>query len=187
MHTIDDHNDGWIHTYTGRKFWPLNPRVEDIHIQDIAGALSKINRFGGHSIRAYSVGQHCILGSYEVERLTKDPVIALAFLLHDASEAYLGDVVRPVKHLPEFAFYREAEAKMNKVIEEKFNVSLDQAIVHEIDNLMLLTEFRDLTLNGHELAGNKKLLDKIEPWAHRETEEYYLTRFSQLCYLRNTV
>lgn len=95
----------WIQTYTGRKFYPLNPSADDISILDIAHALSMKCRYNGHCERFYSVAEHSFHVSHQVPQEH-----AMWGLLHDAAEAYLPDVPRPIKpHLPGF---RELEASI---------------------------------------------------------------------------
>ncbi len=77
----------WIQVRSGRKFHPLDPRPEDVDINDIAHALSNLCRFTGHCTDFYSVAQHSVIASQIVP-----PASALAALLHDASEAYMGDI-----------------------------------------------------------------------------------------------
>lgn len=86
-------DNSWIQTFSGRQFFPLEPRVEDVCIEDIAHGLSNLCRYAGHCECFYSVAQHCLLVSRVVPREH-----ALRGLLHDASEAYLIDVPRPIKH-----------------------------------------------------------------------------------------
>src|SRR4051812_20612492 len=87
----------WMQTYTGRAFWPLDAQPEDVDPLDIAAALSMLCRYGGHVSRFYSVAEHCLLMSEAVA-----PEHALWALLHDATEAYMGDMVRPLKRqMPE--------------------------------------------------------------------------------------
>lgn len=107
----------WMQTYTGARFYPLEPDAELIRIADIAHALSNICRFGGHSARFYSVAEHSVLLSREFFAGWHYKLVAL---LHDAAEAYLGDVPRPLKYLPEYAFYREAEDRLQAMILDKF-------------------------------------------------------------------
>lgn len=129
----------WMVTYTGKKFYPIDPRVEDVDIEDIAHALSMNNRFNGHTTRPYSVGYHSLLCSYHVE-----PGYELEALLHDATEAYLADVVRPAKqHMPE---YKAIEQNLwEEAIAPKFglNRKISNA-VHLVDNRMLVTEAAQL-------------------------------------------
>jgi len=176
---------GWLQTFTGKKFWPLDPRFEEIYIQDIAAALSKICRFGGHTLVFYSVGQHCVLGSHIVEARTKDKNQALAFLLHDASEAYLGDLIRPLKHLPEFAFYREAEKRIEALIEKKYVVDLSNPLIKGIDDYLLFSEKKDFLGPGPEWnssfnSSGCTLEIPLTPWSWEDTMQAYLARFEEL-------
>jgi hypothetical protein len=136
----------WTQTYTGKRFDPLNPDPALICIEDISWALSNICRFGGHSSRFYSVAQHSFHLAYYANTVLKDRSLALACLLHDASEAYLGDVPRPIKYRPEFAFYREAEAKLEAMIFHKFGVNeyVGHPEVKHLDNAILADEAREL-------------------------------------------
>jgi uncharacterized protein len=113
--------NSWIQTYTGRKFFPLEPKAEDINIEDIAHGLSNQCRFNGHSKQFYSVAQHSV---DMIDRFFRnDNDLARYALLHDASEAYLSDIPRPLKLLPEFDFYRTAEKKLEDVIYKVFGLS----------------------------------------------------------------
>ena len=133
--TRDAVKDGWIRTYTGRMFYPLAPTVDQIYIEDIAHALSNICRYGGHCENFYSVAQHsCMVSDYL-------PAFKLEGLMHDGTEAYLGDMVRPLKHSAKMRQYRIAENKLDVVLHEKFD--LDPAarkLVKEYDNRALATE-----------------------------------------------
>lgn len=124
----------WMQTYTGQAFWPLDPNPFEIHPADIAHALSMICRYGGHSRFFYSVAEHCVLVSRAVA-----PEYALWGLLHDASEAYVGDMVRPLKrHMPQ---YRAVEDNLLDHIACRFGLEpgIPQA-VHDADNRILLDE-----------------------------------------------
>lgn len=107
----------WIQTASGRQFWPMDPRPDEVFIEDIAHALSNLCRFGGHCQRFYSVAEHCVLLSQVALQEFK-----LWALLHDASEAYLVDVPRPIK--PYLYGYDAAEAKIMRAVEERFNLHL---------------------------------------------------------------
>jgi len=134
----------WMQSYTGKQFDPLNPDPALIDIDDIAHALSNICRFGGHSSRFYSVAEHSVLVAEELWNLHHDADLALAGLLHDAAEAYLGDIPRPLKYRPEFAFYRKAEARLEQMIAERFGLVFDVGVneVKRIDNAILADEAR---------------------------------------------
>jgi uncharacterized protein len=124
----------YLITISGRKFWPMDPAVEDVDIHDIAWALSRICRFGGHVNTHYSVATHCTAISYLVPE--ED---ALWALLHDASEAYVGDMVRPLKNSMEE--YREAEERVISVIMRKFGLpdKMPES-VHYADKMILEAE-----------------------------------------------
>lgn len=89
----------WLQTSTGRAFDLLNPTPEMVDLKiDVAEALARIPRFGGHvSMGPYSVAQHSVIGADAIMAKTRDASLAAAFLLHDAHEAYLGDITTPVQ------------------------------------------------------------------------------------------
>jgi len=129
-----------MRTYTGRFVDPLNPSIGDINIEDIAHALALQCRYNGHSLVHLSVARHSLWVSQEVElRHPYDYTLMLAALLHDASEAYLGDMIRPLKHRPEMAFFAEVETRMEDVIASAFATPypLPQA-VHDADKKVLI-------------------------------------------------
>ena len=132
----------FIQTYSGIEFYPLDPRIEEVKLLDIAHALSNICRFTGHCNEFYSVAQHSVLVSQYVSEEN-----ALWGLLHDASEAYICDIARPVKKSLEMKPYKEIEKRLMNVIAKTFNLSEDEPKeVKEIDTKMLRTEARDLGL-----------------------------------------
>lgn len=131
----------WIQTYTGRQFWPLDPRPEDVCIEDIAHALSLQCRFAGHCKRFYSVAEHSVRVSWVVPEEH-----ALIGLLHDASEAYLQDFVRPLKNTEFGRAYRLAEYRVQLAICEHFRIPVVwPTCIGEADNRMLATEMCALT------------------------------------------
>jgi len=105
----------WLQTFTGRCFWPLDPRPEEICIEDIAHSLSLRCRYGGHVTRFYSVAEHSVLVSLRVPRQ-----FALWGLLHDAAEAYTADVPRPLKrNLPD---WKPIEARIMAMVCARFGL-----------------------------------------------------------------
>ena len=122
---------GTICTYTGKMIDLENVKVEDIYIRDIAHALSLLCRYTGHTSKFYSVAEHCVLLS-EAENMPGTP---LARLLHDASEAYLGDVSSPLKLL--LPHYQYLENRVHKVIAEKYQVDFDPVKPGDIAILMI--------------------------------------------------
>lgn len=129
-----------IQTSRGTIFYILDPRPEEVEIEAIAHALSQLVRFTGQIRKLYTVAQH----SLHVSALVSKEV-ALEGLLHDAAEAYVGDVVTPLKHiLPE---YKKVEWRIHMAIASRFDLSTDPitlAEVKEADLRALATESRDL-------------------------------------------
>lgn len=89
---MSERRGDWMPTASGRQYWPLDPRPEDVDLGDIATALSKECRFGGHCDGHYSVAEHSVHVSHIVP-----PEYALQALLHDAAEAYCKDIPSPLK------------------------------------------------------------------------------------------
>lgn len=128
----------WVQTYTGRKFDLLAPTADMICLRDIAHALSQLCRFTGHTRRFYSVAEHAIWVSLHVP-----PDDALAGLMHDATETYLGDVSSPLKAL--LPDYKLMEQRLWNVIADKYGIARElPASVKEWDLRALVTERRDL-------------------------------------------
>jgi len=176
----------WIQTFTRRKFYPLDPRVEDVDIIDIAHALAHICRFTGHIDPAYTVAEHSIHCALILGWRGHSREIQLAGLLHDASEAYLCDVSRPVKKDSCMAGYCVAEARLGAVIYKAFGLSFEcmPLDVKEVDNNLCGWEARDL-LSGGPLDGWAKVPDgvpKIVPVGDPKiVKAEYLNLFSNLC------
>ena len=136
----------YITTYTGKHFDPVTPDKNLIDIRDIAHALSLICRGNGHVKTFFSVGQHCVNAAKEaILRGYSDRVI-LACLIHDAGEAYLSDVPRPVK--PSMPEYNQLEDRLLNMIYEKFLGSPlteeEQRLVKSVDNDLLYYDLKEL-------------------------------------------
>lgn len=174
----------WITTYSGKKFYPMDPRPEDIDTFDIAQSLARLCRFNGHCTTFYSVAQHCVLVS-----LMCDPKDALWGLIHDASEAYVGDIPTPIKRLPEFAFYREAEDKVQNLICDCFNLPYEKPVsVSLADKRILATEARDLTMTeGRNWTTAYDPYDiHIKPWTPEHATIKYISRLHELTLKRSS-
>ena len=134
---MSDDRGPWFQTFTGKAFYPLDPRPEDICIEDIAHALSMICRFGGHTRQFYSVAQHSVGVSRHVA-----PHLAKRGLMHDAPEAYLWDIISPLKGM--FPQAAAMENDLMQVIADKYELPAmtpaDHAAVKVVDIRMLLTE-----------------------------------------------
>lgn len=106
----------WLVSFTGKEVQLLGTDPDSITIEDIAHALSNLCRYTGHSEVFYSVAEHSLLASYLVPRH-----LALEALLHDAAEAYLGDVATPLKRL--LKEYSVIEEALETVIANKFKLA----------------------------------------------------------------
>lgn len=136
----------YILTYTKTKFYPLEPIMEDIHIRDIAHSLSQMARANGHFKHYYSVAQHAVNCCLEAKERGYSESVQLGCLLHDASEAYLADITRPVKKY--LTAYLTFEEKLQRAIFERFGIGdisdVELGQISEIDDAMLFYEFREL-------------------------------------------
>jgi hypothetical protein len=168
----------FIQTYTGKKFYPFDPRPEEVCLADIAHSLSTQCRFGGHSTSFYSVAQHSVLVSLQVNHLWG--------LLHDATEAYILDWPKPLKRYLFVGRFRTphkywgmetVETQIASAIAERFGLTLPiPRDVHQADMSLLLTERRDLmvpTGEVWEISGDP-LTFKIVPWTWIEAEDQFL-------------
>jgi len=177
----DDYDIGlkgaWMQTFTGKQFFPLSPRVEDIDIIDIAHALSFQCRYGGHCKRFYSVAEHSI---HIAHRLPYP--LGLWGLLHDASEAYVSDVIRPIK--PYLTNYTEIEDRLMAKIVERFglNPTTMPPAVKDLDNRILMDE-RAKILAPPPAPWNfevEPLGVEIKCWSPEYAEERFLDLFHVL-------
>lgn len=141
----------YILTYSKMKFTPTEPKGEDVRIEDIAHALSMLCRANGHYSSFYSIGAHCLNCYEEACARRESNRVKLACLLHDACEAYISDITRPVKQYLEE--YRSIEDRLSKVIYERFLGSplteYEEKMVKLIDDAMLYYEF--LEFSGEKL------------------------------------
>ncbi len=172
---------GYIHTYTGLHFKAHDPSPDQICIEDIAHALSLTCRFGGHCDKMYSVAHHSVLLSYMVPKTD-----ALAALLHDAAEAYLGDMPKPIKNiLPD---YVKLEKTVSKIILEKFGLQPHLPLtVHCQDNRILTDEAKSLfhievdwVKDKNGTLNTKDNSTDIKPWPSLVSEIAFLKRFIML-------
>ena len=170
----------YIQTFTGLSFDILKPTVEMVSIEDIAHALSQMNRFTGHCRYPYPVSQH----SRFVSHLVPDE-FALWGLLHDASEAYIGDMNRPLKHFSAAGeSYRRVEKHLMNVICDKFNLSREEPpCVKEADDMMLYAEKQQLMYSPdfiYQWAEVKPADVKIVETSFYDNKKLFLERFYQL-------
>lgn len=176
-------------TFTGRKWHFNNPLPEDVDIKDIAHALSMICRFGGHCREFYSVAQHsCWVASSlgihfqptEGEFSKEQLQCILWGLMHDATEAYVGDMVRPIKlGMPD---YRALEGLTEEVIIKRFDLVVTpdtRKLVKHFDDVQLMTERRDLVNHcGHDWSPLAEPMEmKLRPLSPERAELHFLKMF----------
>jgi hypothetical protein len=178
----------WIRTFTGRRFYPLDPRPEDVCAVDIAHALSMQCRYAGHSRWHYSVAQHSVLVSEQVEKWQRNSDWPLGnsrrkqmwALLHDAAEAYVLDIPRPLKQaMPEI---QQAEKKVMAAICDAFELPHEEpAIVKRIDTAILADEAKVLMGDPQDWNLPEPALGVfINKWKPDEAEFMWLKRFMDL-------
>ena len=172
----------YITTFTGKHFDPAKPDASLIDIRDIAHALSLICRGNGHVKTFFSVGQHCINAAKEAALRGYPGRVILACLLHDASEAYMSDVPRPLKaNMPE---YVHTEERLLALIYEKFLGSSlteeESALVKEIDNNLLYYDLKEL-LNecSDESEPDLQIALNYEFVSFEQVEKNYLKIYEQ--------
>lgn len=181
----------WMQTANGGKFHLINPDAAEINIKDIAEALAKTSRFGGHTQNYfYSVAQHnCLL-------MDMLPLSAKPYgLLHDAHIAYTGELITPVQNMLHvragYDIWSEVTATIQRTIHEAFGLqwpphSVLQQMVYEGDKIMLATERRDLLANGPSWEIPLPAPDKlaIRPWSWVEAHSNFMQRFQEIVKLR---
>lgn len=168
----------WVVTLSGSRFSILKPDPDAVKIEDIACALARQARFNGHTRFFYSVGQHSCLGAQVSP--TKD--VALQMLFHDATEAYVGDLVSPVKALlPDFEII---ESRIHWAIAQKFGLEYPMPkIIKQIDRRLLATEIRDLItkdLKSWNIKEDEPFDFPIIPWPPEVTEARFLEMAREL-------
>jgi hypothetical protein len=188
----------WMQTFTGRRVYVSAPRAADVSVEDIAHHLSMVCRFGGAVTTFYSVAEHAVRVSRLVEEIKGTPQDIFWGLNHDDSEAYLGDIVWPLKQAIEMAGYKKLKRLWMLAICEALEMAPEQpAIVKHADLVMLATEKRDLIRGtsktvGREAERAKADLEgwhcdtitpheeRIQPWTPRDAEHAFLERYA-LC------
>jgi 5'-deoxynucleotidase YfbR-like HD superfamily hydrolase len=189
----------FIQTFTGKAFFPLDPRPADVCIEDIAHALALKNRYTGHTREPYSVAEHCYRAS-----LLVPPAFALPALLHDAAEAYLPDLAAPIKRRFWVGDSRTAEndmsfAQLERLVLNTIFHALDLFALRDVaeseqvkkaDLQMLAWEARDLlafsgkagdpTLEDWGLTENPPSEGVLRPFSWNFAEECFLKRFHDL-------
>jgi len=167
-----------IVTFKGEQFTPLDPDINQIHIEDIAHSLSLMCRANGHIDYFYSIAQHSINCANEAKARGFSARIQLICLIHDASEAYISDITRPVKlYLTE---YKKIEKRLQDVIYTRFlgdTLTEDEFdLMNQIDNEMLVIEFDSLMKKRKVFDVTPELKSKpsLEDRKHIDVETEFL-------------
>lgn len=168
----------WIQTYSGVQFWPLDPKAADVRLEDIAHALANTCRFTGHCRVFYSVAQHSVLVAKEMHRQGFKGTAVRAALFHDAAEAYLPDIARPIKSAwKEFGLI---EATLLSTIYEALDIqgpsAGERAAIKDCDDALLATEARDLLgpPPAEWVQLPPPLTTTITPWSPIDSKRLFL-------------
>jgi len=181
-----DRAGDWFQSVKGNKIWPLDPRPEDVDIEEIAHALAHICRFNGHlPFGHYSVAEHSVYTMrYVQEKQSGDPLVAL---LHDAAEAYFGDIIRPVKRssMTLHDTFAQIEKGWNSAISNALRVTIPDPMpkyVKEADDAVLMAERRDLLVRSHAWAERcaGAWEGKIEMWDAGQAKREFLRAYERL-------
>jgi hypothetical protein len=176
----------FMSTAAGLPYWPLDPRPEEVNIETIAHHLAMKVRWNGSVKRYYSVAEH----SYYVSLMT-DPEDALEGLMHDGSEAYNGDLIRPLKYDDEFATpFRKVEHLNEEAIAKRFNLRFPYpASVKRADEAVTAAEWDQIVIQGAASAGmhDRSLIYPgiIHGWSWEQAKGMFLQRFHDLAGSRN--
>lgn len=175
----DGTTNSTIQTFTGEMFDVFNPQMEHINLKDISHALSMLCRYGGHCREFYSVAEHCVLMAGHFEK-SGEPELARAALLHDATEAYMGDVVRPLKS--QLPLYRDVENRLQRLIFLNYGVYSEVPKEVKIADLCITTDEREMLLLPRPWS-----IDPVEPlgvelqcWTHDQAEQAWLDSYWRL-------
>jgi hypothetical protein len=174
----------YLQTVSGRWVNPFDPDPAQLDPGDIARALANQCRFGGHCRAFYSVAQHSVIVSRLVEDRGGDAEDAFAALMHDATEAYLGDMPHPLKHRSALgAAFREAEGDLEEAIRARFRIKRDVPAIKPLDRSLLATErrtFSEETWHWPELEGVEPLDVELVAWSPDEAAEAFARRYADL-------
>jgi hypothetical protein len=172
----------YMRTFSGRQFWPMDPKAEDMSIRDVAHHLSLQCRFNGATKDFYSVAEHCVIGSYLVP-----PEDAFEFLMHDAAEAWLGDLIRPMKNHSILGHeYKRIEAMVEAQVRERWGLADEMpASVKRVDQALCVVELAqafEIPRRGSEDLDSLSMpeLPTLRFWPWHMAESMFLRRFAVL-------
>ena len=174
----------YLQTVSGRWVNPFDPDPDQLDAGDIARALANQCRFGGHSRVFYSVAQHSVIVSELVEQRGGDADDVFAALMHDASEAYLGDMPHPIKHRSSLgAAFKAAEDHLERALHDRFRIKEDVPEIKRADRALLATERRAFSAEDWhwpELEGIEPLDLELTAWPPDEAAARFAQRYAEL-------
>ena len=174
----------YLQTVSGRWVNPFDPDPDQLDAGDIARALANQCRFGGHCRVFYSVAQHSVIVSEVVEERGFDVEECFAALMHDATEAYLGDMPHPLKHRsPLGAAFKEAEDRLEEALREHFRIKPGVPEIKRVDRSLLAAERRAFSSeewHWPELEGVEPLEIELTAWSPDEAAETFARRYAEL-------
>ncbi len=162
-------------------------RPGDVNLGDIAHSLSQLCRFGGQCDTFYSVAQHSVHIAETMFQMTGDAIRAKRALLHDAAEAYLGDLPRPIKQQPELDYFTALEDRVLDTVYQCFGIpNVPDKILTALDNGIVLIEARQLFQPPFEPRGVSQHLEilgwnlRIDPWPPLTARRKFLALWHEL-------
>ncbi len=173
---------GSIVTYSGRRVWPLEMTARDVFLADIIGALPHLCRYNGHVDGMESVAQHSVIMFDRARKLGAPKTTLLQILLHDAHEIYCGDMVAPLKHLPEFEFFRVIEDRCQDAVWKRYHLGPVDPLVHELDLAVREAEIRDLKSGKGKTVKWRDggQFGKITPWSPKKARREFVKRLESI-------
>jgi len=174
----------WMMTRSGRRVWPFHMVLSDVNIEDIAHSLSLQCRFNGHCNRFYSVAEHCVHVSAALWSAWDNTLWAKQGLIHDAHEAYTGDLIRPIKERmgTETALWYKLEEDAEATVAESLQVQWPfDAIVKVYDQRIIMNEKEALFDGDGPWDDELPPLDVvIRCWSPERAKEMYLEQWRRL-------
>ncbi len=185
---------GWMQTFSGKRFHPLEPVPSEIELVDLAHGLANVCRYAGHTNRFYSVAEHCVWVSHYVELAAHQSGLSAATckayareaLLHDSAESYIGDMIRPLKHQPEMLEFRLAEARIESAVFERFGIKSTPAsheAIKSVDDRILRDEIDTLKADPTMYADLVTLAPlgvQLQCWSPAVAKQEFLARYREL-------
>lgn len=172
----------WMSCWTGTHFWPLDPRADEVTIDDLVVGLARECRYGNHSRDVYSVAEHSVIVSCYVP-----PRHAREALLHDASEAYLGDMIQPLKHQRAMRRFRRVEAAVQDAVLARFDICstiASRAAIKAVERRLFVDEVEALMLYPDEYKviqdGGQGLGAEIYALEWQQAATLFAARFAEL-------